>query len=118
MATLWRAFLSGFRMLIKKPAFTAVAALSLALGIAANTIIFSLINTTLLRPLPYPDSDRVMIVWSMPLQRPDQRNTVNVSSFFAFRDRSQSFESVGAFNGGVANIVFFNDAAPAERIQG
>jgi putative ABC transport system permease protein len=118
MTTLWQDLLYGFRMLIKKPGFTAVAALSVALGIAANTIIFSLINTTLLRPLPYPEADRVMIVWSMPLQRPDQRNNVNVSSFFAFRDRSQSFESIGAFNGGVANIGAEHDGAPAERIQG
>ena len=52
MKTWWQDLIYGFRMLLRKPAFTLVAALSLALGIGANTVIFSLINTTLLRPLP------------------------------------------------------------------
>jgi hypothetical protein len=52
MTTLWQDIVYSFRMLLKKPAFTIVAAMSLALGIGGNTVIFSLINTTLLRPLP------------------------------------------------------------------
>ena len=57
MKNLWQDLFYGARILLKKPAFTVVAALSLGLGIGANTVIFSLINTTLLRPLPFVDPE-------------------------------------------------------------
>jgi putative ABC transport system permease protein len=68
--TLWQDVLYGFRMLLKKPGFTAIAALSLALGIGANTAIFGLINTVLLGPLPYRDLDRLVMIWSILPQDP------------------------------------------------
>src|SRR6195256_4793340 len=104
MKTLWQDVVYGFRMLLKKPGFTIVAALSLALGIGANTVIFSLINATLLRPLDYPNSDKLMVFWSAPTDHPDNRNGMNVSSYSAIRDQAKSFESIGAFNGTVRNI--------------
>jgi hypothetical protein len=64
MTTLWQDVLHGFRMLLKRPGFTVVAALSLALGIGTNTVIFSLTNGLLLRPLDYPQPDRLVWVWS------------------------------------------------------
>lgn len=85
MTSLWQDLLHGFQMLLKKPGLTAVAALSLALGIGANTVIFSLINGTLLRPLAFTDPDRLVVVWKVPVGHPDQRNNVNVSSYFAIR---------------------------------
>jgi putative ABC transport system permease protein len=118
MKTLWQNLIYGFRMLLKKPGFTAVAALSLALGIGANTVVFSLINTTLLRPLDYPDSSKLVVVWSVPLQHRDQRNNVNFSTFSALRDRAQSFEVLGAVNGGAKSLGADQDGAPAERING
>ncbi|MBV8846212.1 MAG: ABC transporter permease, partial [Bryobacterales bacterium] len=118
MSTLWQDVIYGFRMLVKRPGFTSVAALSLALGIGANTLVFSLINGTLLRPLPFPDPGKMVVIWSSPLNRPDQRNNVNVSSYFAYRDRSQSYTAVGAFNGGTAVIGAEENGAPAERING
>ena len=62
MTSFWQDIVYGFRMLLKKPGFTTVASLSLALGIGANTVIFSLINTTLLRPLGFPEPDKLMVV--------------------------------------------------------
>jgi len=118
MTSLWQDLAHGFQMLRKKPGLTAVAALSLALGIGANTVIFSLINGTLLRPLAFADPDRLVVVWKTPAGHPDQRNNVNVSSYFAIRDHSNSFESVGVFNGALANIGAEQDGAPAERING
>src|SRR6516162_11764946 len=99
MTILWQDFVYGFRMLLKKPAFMAVAALSLGLGIGANTVIFSLINTTLLRPLPFPDAGKLMVIWTVPLQNRTQRSGVNFTSYTTFRDHSQTLESIGALTG-------------------
>jgi len=118
MTTIWQDVIYGFRMLAKRPGFTIAAAVSLALGIGANTVVFSLISGTLLRPLPFPDPDKMVVIWSTPLNRPDQRNSVNVSSYFAYRDRSKSYTAVGAFNGGTAVIGAEENGAPAERING
>jgi putative ABC transport system permease protein len=107
----------GFRLLLKKPGFTAIAALSLALGIGANTVVFSLINTTLLRPLGFSHPDRLVVIWSVPLQHKDQRNSVNGSTYFHFRDKSQSYESFGVFNGSIKNLGAEKDGAPAERLD-
>src|SRR5213078_1218479 len=95
MKTLWQDVVYGFRALLKKPGFTVVAALSLALGIGANTVIFSLINTTLLRPLPYPDAGRLVMIWSAPLTSKDQLNGVMAPNYVAFREKAQSFEAMG-----------------------
>ncbi len=63
MGTLWQDLCYGIRTLLKNPGFTIVAALSLAIGIGANSAIFSVTDALLLRPLPYPDSDRLVILW-------------------------------------------------------
>ena len=108
----------GFRMLLKKPTFTSIAVLSIALGIGANAVIFSLINTTLLHPFPFRDSDRLMAIWTVPQQRPNQRNSTNVSAYLAWRAQNRSFESMGAFFGIGRTIGVEQNGAPAERIDG
>src|SRR5438876_75087 len=104
MKNFWQDLLYGCRMLIKTPGFTIVAALSLALGIGANTVVFSLINTTLLRPLPFADSGKLMVLWTVPLKDRTQQNAMNVSSYFAIRDKSQTLESLGALNNNIKNL--------------
>ena len=118
MRTFWQDIQYGFRMLVKRPGFTIVAALSLALGIGANTVIFSLINTTLMRPLPFDDPDRLVIIWTVPAQNKSVRNGVNIAAYTAFREQSQSFEAMGALTFISKNLGADENGAPAERISG
>ena len=118
MATLIQDLRYGLRMLVKRPGFTIVAALSLALGIGANTVIFSLINTTLLRPLPFEDPDQLVIIFTVPAQNKSARNGVNISAYTTFREKSQSFEAMGALTGISKNLGAEETGAPAERING
>ena len=90
---MWQDLLYGFRMLLKKPGFTIVAALSLGLGIGANATIFSIINATLLSDLPYPDADRLMVLWTAPLNRPGIRNSVTGGKLSGL-ERSQPVVSI------------------------
>jgi putative ABC transport system permease protein len=68
MDTLSKDVRYGFRSLLKRPAFTVIAVITLALGIGANTAIFSTINAPLLKPLPFPDTDRIAVVWDFKSQ--------------------------------------------------
>src|SRR5579863_4942496 len=117
MATTWQDIVYGFRMLLKKPGFTIVAALSLALGIGANTVIFSLINTTLLRPLQYGEPDRLVEVWSVPLDHKDQSNWVTAFNLLAFQQRAKSFEAMGGTRGQVCNIGSDLHGQAPERVD-
>ena len=118
MTTVWQDILYGFRMLVKKPGFTVAAVLSLALGIGANTVIFSLINDALLRPLPFRDPGRLMMISTVPERLPDQRRSVNVPSYFMFATQNQSFESIGAFFGTGATAAADDNGAPPEALNG
>ncbi|MBV8729843.1 MAG: ABC transporter permease [Acidobacteriia bacterium] len=117
MTTTWQDIVYGFRMLLRKPGFTIVAALSLALGIGANTLIFSLINTTLLRPLPYAEPDRLVEIWSVPKDHKDQRNWVTAYNMLAFRERAQSFAAMGGTREQVCNIGSDRSGQPPERVD-
>jgi len=118
LSTLWQDLLYGFRMLLRKPGFTIIAALSLGLGIGANATIFSIINATLLRDLPYPDANRLMVLWTAPLNRPGVRNGVTAGNYLAWRDRSQSFAAMGGMFEFPSNLGAERDGAPAERVDG
>jgi len=87
----------GFRMLARDRGFTTVAVLTLALGIGINTSIFSLISNRLLKPLPYKDVDRLVMVRETRLDVPEDR-TAAVSNFVAWRDRNRVFEHIGTSN--------------------
>jgi len=112
----------GLRGLLRRPGYAAAAVLSLALGIGANTLIFSLLNATVLKPLPLPDPDRLVVLWNVAdPSRPDQLGTSSISRYTAFRDQAQSFEHVGAYNGfacGQRGFGLEKNGAPAEQIRG
>ncbi|MGH9720982.1 MAG: ABC transporter permease [Bryobacteraceae bacterium] len=83
----------SFRRQRKQPAFTAIAIASLALGIGANTAIFSVIHATMLAPLPFREPDRLMMLWGRPDGR-ESRNPVYTADFVDWRERAASFEQM------------------------
>jgi putative ABC transport system permease protein len=90
----------GLRMSFKQPGFTLVAVITLALGIGANTAIFSVVNSVLLRPLPYPNSERLMTIWEnhQALGGPE-REWTSPTGFEDWRDQTRSFDGVAAYVG-------------------
>ncbi len=93
---LWRDGRYGMRTLVKNPAFTVVAVLALALGIGANSAIFSVVNTVLLRPLPYKDPDALMTVWEEATHQGFPFNTPSPANFLDWRAQNTVFESMAA----------------------
>jgi predicted permease len=91
------------RMLFKRPAFTLVAALTLALGIGANTAIFSVVNGVLLRPLPYSEPGRIVRIFEQSPKSP--RNGVSNPNFLDWRERATSFDALAAFGGGAESVL-------------
>jgi putative ABC transport system permease protein len=96
---LWQDMRYGLRMLRKNPGFTAVAVLTLALGIGANTAIFSVVNSVLLRPLPYPEPSRII---ELQRRMPDGEmiGALSIPQFQFFRDHSSVFQTIAGFQGG------------------
>ncbi|HKC88188.1 MAG TPA: ABC transporter permease, partial [Blastocatellia bacterium] len=105
----------GFRMLLKNPGFTAVAVLTLALGIGANTAIFSVINGVLLRPLPFHEPGRLAMLWTDDLKRNLREVATAYPNFLDWRNQSQSFADMAIFSG---NPLVLIDAEEPERILG
>ena len=84
------------RLLMRAPGFTLVAVAALALGIGANTAIFSIVDTLLLRPLPYANADRLAVVWEHNLPRDRKNNVVSPGNFIHWRELNQSFAELAA----------------------
>jgi putative ABC transport system permease protein len=87
----------GLRSLVRKPGFTAVAVLSLTLGIGASTIIFSVADGVLLRPLRFPGSDRIVTLWNTYPHFNTDREEVSPPDFCDWRERSESFDQLAAY---------------------
>ena len=103
------------RSLAKSPAFTAVAVLSLALGVGANTAIFSVVNGLLLRPLPYPESQRIVHVWHTPPQESFpgmDRFSVSPANYLDWKDQSHAFEQMAAYGEAGFSLSTGGDPVP------
>src|SRR5688500_6721422 len=87
----------AFRQLLKNPGFTTVAVLTLALGIGANTAIFSIVSSVLLRPLPFKDPDGLVTVRERSVKKGYEMNHVAVPTFFDWKAQNNIFESMAAF---------------------
>jgi putative ABC transport system permease protein len=101
MTNLWRDTLFGLRMLTKNPGFSAVALLALALGIGANTAIFSVIYATLMAPLPYPNPDQLVVVWT---KVQGYRNVVSAGDFLDWQRENTVFQGMGTGNEADLNL--------------
>jgi len=111
--TLWQDLRYGLRMLLKNPGVTGVAVLTLALGIGANTAIFSVVNAVLLRPLPYKNPDRLVSLWANVPEHGRWR--VTPANFLDWKKQNTVFEDVAAF--GASTLTLTGDGEP-EQILG
>ncbi|HET8675202.1 MAG TPA: ABC transporter permease [Blastocatellia bacterium] len=123
MNTFLRDLRYAVRMLAKRPGFTIVAVLTLAIGIGATTAIFSVVNAVLLRPLPYKEPDRLVQFWETNPLKGWTENVVAPANYLDWQSRSESFESMSAYFGsqtrdvGPSNFYLTGDGEP-ERLKG
>src|SRR5687768_12449392 len=115
IADLWQDLRYGLRMLSRSPGFTIVAVIALALGIGANTAIFSVVNTVLLRPLPYKNPDALMTVWEDATHMGFPYNTPSPANFIDWREQNTVFEGMAALAQRSFNLT---GAGEPERFDG
>src|SRR5919106_3053651 len=105
----------GLRLLRRTPGFATIAIATLALGIGANTAIFSTIDAVLLRPLPYGDADRLVMVWEDASYIGFARNTPAPANYFDWKARNRVFSDLAATRGAIANLTA---GGPPEQVIG
>jgi putative ABC transport system permease protein len=115
MDTLLHDIRYGLRTMRKTPGFTAVAVIALALGIGANTAIFSVVNALLLKPLPYKDAQRLVMIWHTYPQLKLDQAAVSAPSYIEYRDMTSSFEEVATATEWKVNLTGIGEP---ERLQG
>ena len=111
---LWQDLRFGLRMLANKPSFTAVAVLALALGIGANTAIFSIVDAILLRDLPYKDAKRLVAVWCTEIGQPGTKIFASYRDFEEFKAHSHSLDAVAALTWARAGEILTWHGSPHE----
>jgi putative ABC transport system permease protein len=97
MGPFWQDLIYGLRMLRRNPGFAAVAILTLAIGIGANIVIFSIVNGVLLKPLPFPDSRRIMTLWETDANRGVTRGTASAAELLDWREMNHSFQELSGW---------------------
>ncbi len=115
METLLKDIRYGVRMLLKSPSFSIVATIALALGIGANTAIFTVVNSVLLRPLPFPNSEQLMTLWETDSRRSIRQGSASYPNFADWREQSHSFDKMAAFHSTDFTLTGKSDAV---RVQG
>ena len=105
MSTVAQDLRYALRLLWKSPGFTAAAILALALGIGANTAIFSVVNSVVLRPLPFRDANRMVVVWESNQAQGMNRVGPSGPTFLDWRDQSQSFEDLALLEPGTGTLT-------------
>ena len=109
---MWPDVRYALRSIAKKPLFYSVVILTLALGIGANAAIFTVVNGVLLQPLPYPHSDRLMMVWTHNPRQGFDKDVGNYPNFEDWRHASLSFERMSAYRG--ASVTLTGNGDPAQ----
>jgi len=115
METLWNDLRYGWRVMRRSPGFAAVAILTLAIGIGANAAIFSIVNGVLLRPLPFPDSSRIVTIWETDANRNVVRGTASPAEFLDWCDMNHSFAELSGWRSLLFTITGSGDA---EQVHG
>src|ERR1044071_4003540 len=114
MGRLWQDLRYGARILVKNPGFSLIAIITLALGIGANTAIFSVVDAVLLRPSPFPEPERLVILATTGTQV-DNRSGVTYPDYIDWRDRTHSFEDTAGFLNDAFNLT---GVEPAMAVSG
>ena len=99
----------AIRMCLRTPGFTTVAVLALALGIGANTAIFTIVNAVLIERLPFRDASRLVVIWETNARRPNRPNVIAPANFLRWRDRADAFERMAAFYDLTVNLTGSGD---------
>jgi putative ABC transport system permease protein len=112
---LWQDLRYAVRVLFKSKALTAVALVTLALGIGVNSAIFSVVNAIVLRPLPYPESERLMVIWGNLHKSGLEKTEISALEFRDFQQQCQAFEQIAAYSSQGLNLTGVDQP---ERLRG
>jgi putative ABC transport system permease protein len=115
MESIFQELRFGIRLLLKHPGFSTVAILTLALGIGANSAIFSVVDAVIFRPLPFNEPGRLVAVWEQDLKKGGDHDSVMAANYLDWKSRNHVFEEMGAYAGASVNLT---GTAEPERIRG